>query len=148
MTLRFADGHQEVFTVEKHRDLWLGTVSKLLSLPRPVTSWCGDPAGTDRSVNVPHGTAVLMLWRAEGEQRDRLIGYRVLLDGHKVVKIKPGQQIEFAISPGRHVINLRSVWVGSRFIPFEAEAGQVLRREAANCRRPGHSGPTAVQVGA
>lgn len=127
MTLQFADGHEEAFAVEKHRDLWLGRVSKLLSLSRPVTSWYGDPADADRPVTVPDGSAVVVLWRVEGEQRDRLLGYRILLDGHRIAKIKRGKRIEFPVSPGRHFIYLRSIWVGSQFIPFEARAGQVLR---------------------
>jgi hypothetical protein len=68
-----------------------------------------------------------VLWRVEGEQRDRLLRYRVLLDGIKIAKIKPGKRIEFPVSPGRHFIYLRSIWVSSQFIPFEARAGQVLR---------------------
>jgi hypothetical protein len=127
MTLRFTDGHEEVFTVEKHRGLWLSKVNKLLSLPRPITSWYGDPADKDRPVAVPDGAAVVVLWRANGEQRDRQLAYRVLLDGRKAAKIKRGKRIELPTSPGRHVIGLRSIWVGSRPIPFEAQAGQVLR---------------------
>jgi hypothetical protein len=141
MTLRFADGREEVFTVARHRDLWLGRVSRLLSLPRPVTSWYGDPADAGRPVAVPDGAAVLVLWRAEGERRDRRIGYRVLLDGRKAAKIRRGRRIELPVSPGRHVINLRSFWVGSQFIPFEARAGQVLRF----CCEPG-SFPGMTQV--
>jgi hypothetical protein len=127
MTLRFADGREEAFTVAGHRDLWLGRVSRLLSLPRPVTSWYGDPADAGRPVAVPGGAAVLVLWRAEGERRDRLIGYRVLLDGRKAATIRRGRRVELPVTPGRHVINLRSFWVGSPFIPFEADADQVLR---------------------
>ena len=127
ITVRCTDGRDEVFTVEKHRDLWLSRGGKLLSLPRPVTSWYGDPPDADRPVTVPEGAAVLVLWRADGEQRDRLAGYRVLLDGRKVAKIRRGQRIELPITPGRHVIFLRSIWVGSHFIPFLARAGQVLR---------------------
>jgi hypothetical protein len=95
ITLRFADGHAEVFTVDKHRDLWLSRAGRLLSLPRPVTSWYGDPPDAGRPVTVPEGAAVLVLWRADGEQRDRRTGYRVLLDGRKVAKIRRGQRIEF-----------------------------------------------------
>jgi hypothetical protein len=127
MTLRFADGHQEIFTVERHRGLWLDRLSKLLARPKPVTSWYGDPADADRAVAVPHGMAVMVLWRAQGEQRDRLAGYRVLLDGHRVAKIKRGRRVEVPVTPGRHVMHLRSIWVGSRFLPFEAGAGQVVR---------------------
>jgi hypothetical protein len=78
-------------------------------------------------VTVPEGAAVLVLWRADGEKRDRLIGYRVLIDGRRVAKIGRGQRIEIPVTPGRHVIFLRSIWVGSHFVPFEARAGQVLR---------------------
>jgi hypothetical protein len=143
LTLRFADGHEEVFTVAKQRGLWLGRVSKLLSLPPPVTSWYGDPAGADRLVTGPAETAMVVLWRADGEQRDRLIGYRVLLDGRKAAKIKRGKRIEFPVSPGRHVICLRSIWVGSPFIPFEAEAGQVLR---FSCEPGGFPGMTQADL--
>jgi hypothetical protein len=62
-----------------------------------------------------------------GEQRDRLQRYRVLIDGRKAAKIMRGQRVELPVPPGRHVIHLRSIWVGSQFIPFEARAGQVLR---------------------
>ena len=143
MTLLFADGREEVFTVDKHRGLWLDRIDKLLSLPRPVTSWYGDPADRDRTVAVPDGAAVLVLWRAEAEQRDRLIGYRVLLDRRKVAKIRPGQRLELPVSPGRHVLHLRSIWVGSQFIPFVAGAGQVLR---FSCEPGGFPGMTQVDM--
>ena len=143
MTLRFADGREVVFAVDKHRGLWLDRIGKLLSLPRPVTSWYGDPADRDRPVAVPDGAAVLVLWRAEAEQRDRLIGYRVLLDRRKVAKIRPGQRLELPISPGRHVLHLRSIWVGSQFIPFVAGAGQVLR---FGCEPGGFPGMTQADM--
>jgi hypothetical protein len=143
MTLRFADGREEVFTVDRHRGLWLDRIGKLLSLPRPVTSWYGDPADRDRTVAVPDGAAVLVLWRAEAEQRDRLIGYRVLLDRRKVAKIRPGQRLELPVSPGRHVLHLRSIWVGSQFIPFVAGAGQVLR---FSCEPGGFPGMTQADM--
>jgi hypothetical protein len=129
LTLRFSDGRAEVFTVGKSRDrgLWLGRVTTLLSLPTPVTSWYGDPADTGAPVTVPEGAAVVVLWRVKGEQRDRLQRYRVLIDGRKAAKIRRGERIELPVPPGRHVIHLRSIWVGSQFIPFEARAGQVLR---------------------
>jgi hypothetical protein len=42
-TLHGTDGHDEVFTVEEHRDQWLSRGGRLLSLPQPVRSWYGDP---------------------------------------------------------------------------------------------------------
>jgi hypothetical protein len=33
MTLEFTGGRRELFTVDKHRDLWLDRISTLLSLP-------------------------------------------------------------------------------------------------------------------
>jgi hypothetical protein len=127
LTLRLADGRAETFTVDKQRDLWLAKIATLLSLPRPVTSWYGDPAEDGRPVAVPGGSAVLVLSRAEGERRDRTIGYRILLDRRPAGKIKHGQRMELTLAPGRHLLALRSTWVGSRAIPFQAEAGQVLR---------------------
>jgi hypothetical protein len=144
ITLRFTDGRDEVFTVDQHRDQWLSRASKLLSLPQPVTSWYGDPPDAGRPVTVPGGAAVLVLWRADGEQRDRLTGYRVLIDGRKVAKIRRGQRIELPVTPGRHVIFVRSIWVGSHFIPFEARAGQVLR---FCCEPGGFPGMTQPDMG-
>jgi hypothetical protein len=127
LTLRFADGHREVFTVDRHRDLWLDRTGQLLARPKPVTSWYGDPADADRAFAVPDGQAVLVLWRAQAEQRDRRLGYRVLLDGHQVAKIKRGGRVELPVTPGRHVIRLKSIWVGSRSLRFQAHTGQVVR---------------------
>jgi hypothetical protein len=38
-----------------------------------------------------------------------------------------GGRIELPIAPGRHVLGLRSVWVGSPPLKFHADTGQVLR---------------------
>lgn len=127
LTVRLTGGHEERFTVDKRRDMWLDRMSRLLSMPLPVTSWYGDPPGADGPVHAPAGKAVVALFRAEGERRDRLIGYRVLLDGRRVGKIRRGQRIEIPVPAGRHVLHLRSIWVGSPFLRFHAEAGQVIR---------------------
>jgi hypothetical protein len=127
LTLRFAGGREESFTVDRDRDLWVATAGKLLSLAAPVTSWYGDPADDERAVPVPDGSAVVVLTRVEGEQQDRGLGYRVMLDRRRAGKIKRGQRVELPVPPGRHVLALRTTWVGSRTIPFEAQAGQVLR---------------------
>jgi hypothetical protein len=127
LTLRFADGREEVFTVSRDRDLWVATAGKLLSLAAPVTSWYGDPADDGPAVSAPPGAAVVVLSRAQGEQRDRGLGYRVLLDRRRAGKIKRGERIELPVPPGRHVLALRTTWLGSRAIVFDAGAGQVLR---------------------
>lgn len=127
LTLRFADGREESFTVDRDRGLWVATAGKLLSLPGPVISWYGDPADDERAVTVPDGSAVVVLTRVEGEQRDRGLGYRVMLDRRRAGKIKRGQRVELPVPPGRHVLALRTTWVGSAAIPFEAQGGQVLR---------------------
>jgi hypothetical protein len=129
LTLRLGDGRDEAFTVERNRDVWVSHVSRLLSLPTPVTSWYGDPADahTYQPAAVPAGLALIVLWRAHGETRDRLVRYRVLVDNRRSAAIRRGQRIEFLVQPGRHIIFLRSVWVSSRFVAFEANAGQVLR---------------------
>ena len=49
------------------------------------------------------------------------------MDGHKVGKIRRGGRIEVPISPGRHVLGLRSIWIGSPLLTFHADAGQVFR---------------------
>jgi hypothetical protein len=129
LTLHLADGRTEIFTLERHRDVWLNRVSRLLSLPRPITNWYGDPADaqTYHPAALPAGQALIVLWRAQGELRDRFSGYRVLIDNRRAAMIRRAQRIEFPISPGRHIIFLRSAWLGSRFVAFEAMAGQVLR---------------------
>jgi hypothetical protein len=127
LTLRFADGCEEAFTVSRDRDLWVATAGKLLSLAAPVTSWYGDPADDGPAVSAPRGAAVVVLSRAQGEQRDRGLGYRVLLDRRRAGKIKRGERIELPVPPGRHVLALRTTWLGSRAIVFDAGAGQVLR---------------------
>ncbi len=129
LTIRLAGGREETFTVERGRDAWQDRLTKLLSLPRPVTSWYGDPADahTYHPAAVPADQALIVLWRAQGEGRDRLAGYRVLVDKLPMAKVRRGQRIEFPVPPGRHVIFARSWWVSSRFIAFEANAGQVLR---------------------
>ena len=49
------------------------------------------------------------------------------MDRRRAGKIKRGERIELPVPPGRHVLALRTTWLGSRAIVFDAGAGQVLR---------------------
>ena len=53
------------------------------------------------------GSSIIRLHRRTGYWRDRLIRYRVRIDGHSVGLIAEGESLDFSVSPGDHRIRLR-----------------------------------------
>jgi hypothetical protein len=51
----------------------------------------------------------------------------VLVDGEPVGKIKHGQSVDFAVPSGSHELALKISWCSSRSLPFDAQAGDVIR---------------------
>lgn len=53
------------------------------------------------------GRSIIRLHRRAGYWRDRLIRYRVRIDGHSVGLIAEGESLDFSVAPGDHRIRLR-----------------------------------------
>ena len=45
--------------------------------------------------------------------------YRLFVDGQKIGSISDGQEIEFSVSSGRHLLVAKIDWCSSKTIPFE-----------------------------
>ncbi len=69
--------------------------------------------------------AHLRVERAADGYRDRFRTYAVVLDGRAVGRIKRGQAIEIAVSPGAHVAMLRIDWCASPHLTFSVSPGEV-----------------------
>jgi hypothetical protein len=70
--------------------------------------------------------AYIVLRRPSGHWRDSLRSYRVLLDGREVSKIKAGEELSLAVTPGRHNIAVKIDWGGSPTMDFELSPGRTL----------------------
>jgi hypothetical protein len=141
--VRLSAGYAETFMVEEFPRTWVGRFSYLLTLPVPVTSWYGDPAEVGQPVSVPEGMALVVLSRAEGGDRDKIIGYHVEINHIEVGKINRGERLELPIQAGSNTIDVRAAWVGSRPIRFDAAPGQVIR---FHCEPAGFPGMTDEEM--
>ncbi len=63
--------------------------------------------------------AILLVTRPSGGV-DRRRKYRVFLDGRKVARIRSDSQTKVEVSPGSHCLEVRSDWVASNCLYFEA----------------------------
>src|SRR5438445_12483076 len=83
--------------------------------------------------------AHLRVERAANGYRDRLRAYAVILDGQEAGRVKRGQAIEIALSPGSHVAMLKMDWCSSPRVTFAVSPGEV----AILACRPGGSALSA-----
>jgi hypothetical protein len=67
--------------------------------------------------------AHLTVARPAGIWRDAVRAYRLMVDGAPVGQIRKGETLRVPISPGRHRVEARIDWTGSRAVEFEAAAG-------------------------
>ena len=79
--------------------------------------------------------AHLRVERAARGYRDWLRSYAVILDGRQAGRIKRGQAIEIAVSPGSHVAMLKLDWCSSPKLTFAVSPGEI----AILACRPGGS---------
>lgn len=49
--------------------------------------------------------------------------YKVVLDGVVVGKVKNGETVEFALTPGKHVLHLKIDWCRSDIVEFDSAEG-------------------------
>jgi hypothetical protein len=99
----------------------------------------GDPT-LDRPLRSGQDSLVaemahLRIERAAQGYRDRLRSYAVILDGREAGRVKRGQAIEIAVSPGSHVAMLKLDWCSSPRLTFAVSPGEV----AMLACRPGGS---------
>ena len=69
----------------------------------------------------------LTIARPAGTWRDVMRAYQLLVDGTVVGQIRTEETLQVTISPGRHRIQARIDWSGSRAVEFEAAAGADVR---------------------
>jgi hypothetical protein len=79
--------------------------------------------------------AHLRVERAAEGYRDWLRSYTVILDGLELGRVKRGQRIETAVSPGSHVATLKIDWCSSPPLTFFVSPGEIA---ILSCR-PGGS---------
>ena len=63
---------------------------------------------------------------------DLLRAYKVVLDGNVVGKVKNGQQIEVAVSQGKHELFLKIDWCRSNVIEFENDGSSDIEFECGS----------------
>jgi hypothetical protein len=78
----------------------------------------------------PHDTSAVYSWvtlhRRKTPWRDRLIRYRVVVDGTTIGKIANGESSDFPLTPGDHRIRLvTQLLFTSRPVVFSIRAGEV-----------------------
>jgi hypothetical protein len=99
----------------------------------------------ERRVNVngtnePNGEARIILTREPKAWRDGGRSYGLIVDGQQVAKIRRGQYLEHALSPGEHEIYMKISWCQSPLIKIQASPGEVIRLHCA----PGGSAHEAL----
>ena len=72
------------------------------------------------------GGAVIALTRSPGGWRDSRRSYSVMLDGHKVAKVRRGERLELPVSAGHHELYLKIDWCTSQTVELEAPPGAVI----------------------
>lgn len=65
------------------------------------------PAAADKPL------AWIRLRRTDAGPRDRLRAYKVLVDGHQIGVVHPGQTLDFPVAPGHHRLQLKLGRCGS-----------------------------------
>jgi hypothetical protein len=78
--------------------------------------------------------------RAEG-WKDRFRAYHLLIDGHKVGRIRRGEVKRTAIRPGQHMIQLKIDWVHGPEFEAELSSNETLNLICA----PADAGPTLTR---
>jgi hypothetical protein len=64
--------------------------------------------------------ATIEVSREEKKATDRLRGYKVVIDGAAMGRIRNGETVSFEVSPGSHEVQMRMDWKRSE--PFRVEA--------------------------
>lgn len=73
---------------------------------------------------IPGDTSmVIALRRSRSFKRDILRGYKVLINGQDMGRIRRGQSHEYRVLPGTHIIQLKIDWCHSPAIEVTAQAG-------------------------
>lgn|SRR3989338_2972024 len=65
---------------------------------------------------------------------DRLRAYKVVLDGNVIGEIRNGQQVEFDVESGKHMLNLKIDWCRSNIVEFEIKQDSVQFECGSNLR--------------
>jgi hypothetical protein len=60
------------------------------------------------------GLSSIAFYRPPAVWRDLLRAYRLVVDGYAVGEVRPGQVLRVQVSPGRHEVQARIDWTGSR----------------------------------
>ena len=66
----------------------------------------------------------IVVRRVESASRDRLRGYKVLIDDREVGRVKRGQSASFELSPGPHTVQVAIDW--KRSASFDVAGEEVL----------------------
>ncbi|GAA1366279.1 hypothetical protein GCM10009661_18720 [Catellatospora chokoriensis] len=69
------------------------------------------------------GLSSIAFYRPPAVWRDRLRAYRLVVDGYEVGEIRRGQVLRVQVSPGRHEVQARIDWTGSKRWVFDAVEG-------------------------
>ena len=70
--------------------------------------------------------AHLRVERAAHGYRDRLRSYAIILDGREAGRVKCGQAVDIAVSPGSHVAMLKLDWCSSPRLTFSVSPDEVV----------------------
>jgi hypothetical protein len=97
-------------------------------------------AGIERP-DVRMTTGMLTISRASGLARDAFRGYRILVDGSEVGKIKRGATATLELPAGRHVVQLELDGLTSHALPVLIRDGQTVQLHCA----PGGKASDAIR---
>ena len=87
-------------------------------------------------------TATLVIRRASTPYRDRLAGYKVMLDGVVVGSVRNGQTVRFDLAPGAHRLRIR---VAGKYSPELALSVGVGDTATLECRPAGSTASALYQ---
>jgi hypothetical protein len=77
-------------------------------------------------MSVAPDSATIAVSRSANKWKDRLRGYRVVVDGETVAQVKRGQRVDLPVKPGEHLVHLEVDWCRSPEVRVNAVAGEVV----------------------
>lgn len=68
-------------------------------------------------------TATITVHRTPGGNRDRMRGYKILIDNDVAGTVKPGEQLTVPVTPGPHKVQMKVDWCTSPTLTINAAPG-------------------------
>jgi len=75
-------------------------------------------------------TGRIVVERLQAPWRDRKRSYKIFIDQKQAGSLVAGESREFTVPAGRHVIQLKIDWLGSRSLAVNVPEGAAIRCEA------------------